>query len=222
MQTTLPNRELVPVESSLVVPARPVYAVAKRVFDIVFAAVLLVVTLPVWIVTAILIRATTPGPIIFRQTRVGQGGRVFTCFKFRTMVADAEQRRDEVLHLNEMSGPVFKAKGDPRITRVGKWLRKTSIDELPQLINVLKGEMSVVGPRPPLPGEVAQYGDFEWRRLAVKPGLTCLWQVSGRSNIGFEQWVALDVEYIRRRGFWYDLTLVVRTVVVVILCRGAE
>lgn len=200
---------------------RPAYAVTKRTFDIVFALSLLLVSLPVWLIVAALVRLTSPGPALYRQVRCGQNGQSFSCYKFRTMVNDADQQKDALRHLNELSGPVFKIRSDPRVTRVGRWLRKSSIDELPQLINVLRGEMSIVGPRPPLPQEVEQYGPYEWVRLAVKPGLTCLWQVSGRSDLDFPRWVALDREYIERRSFWLDLLIVVWTIPAVLTGRGA-
>lgn len=203
-------------------PAEPgAYLVAKRLFDIAFAVSLLVFTLPLWLLTALAITLTSRGPVFFKQTRCGRNGDLFTVYKFRTMVADAEQRKAELLHLNEVGGKAFKIQRDPRITPVGRWLRKLSIDELPQLLNVIKGEMSVVGPRAPLPAEVANYTEHEMNRLAVTPGLTCLWQVSGRSNVSWEQWVEMDLEYIRRRGFWYDLVLVVLTVPAVVTGRGA-
>jgi len=195
--------------------------VAKRGFDLVIASVLLVGTMPLWLGVAWLIAATTPGPVLLRQRRCGRGGRHFTCYKFRSMVMQAEALRGELLVLNEMSGPVFKIRRDPRVTRVGRWIRKTSIDELPQLVNVLRGEMSIVGPRPPLPAEVATYDTQVWRRLSVQPGLTCLWQISGRSRIGFDEWVSLDLEYIRRRSFWLDLEIVLRTIPAVLSGRGA-
>jgi exopolysaccharide biosynthesis polyprenyl glycosylphosphotransferase len=197
------------------------YAVAKRLFDIVCASLLLALTAPLWIVTAVLVGATSPGPIFFRQTRLGRAGKPFVCFKFRSMTVTAERDKDRMLHLNETTGPVFKVRNDPRLTPVGKWLRRLSVDELPQLFNVLLGDMSLVGPRPPLPEEVEKYQPRQRGRLAVKPGLTCIWQVSGRSHIGFEQWVELDLEYIRRRGFWLDLQLLVRTVPAVLKGRGA-
>jgi lipopolysaccharide/colanic/teichoic acid biosynthesis glycosyltransferase len=202
-------------------PERLVYATAKRTFDITFALLVLILSTPVWLVAAVLIRLTSPGPIIFRQVRCGKSGRQFVCYKFRTMVADAEAQKAAVEHLNEMSGPVFKTRNDPRITAIGRWLRKSSIDELPQIINVLKGDMSWVGPRPPLPDEVSQYGPREWQRLSVTPGITCIWQVSGRSLLDFDQWVVLDLAYIQRRGFWYDLRLIAQTVPAVFLARGA-
>ncbi|MGH2586131.1 MAG: sugar transferase [Dehalococcoidia bacterium] len=198
----------------------PVYEAAKRTFDVLVSVIALIMTAPIWIVVSLLLW-TSPGPIIFRQTRCGKDGRPFTCYKFRTMVEDAHERRAEFLHLNQASGPVFKAWDDPRVTSIGRWLRRTSIDELPQLINVLRGEMSIVGPRPPLPEEVDEYSQWQLQRLAVKPGLTCLWQISGRSLIGFEEWVALDLAYISRRSFWYDVTIVLRTVPAVLSGVGA-
>lgn len=201
---------------------RPVYAAAKHAFDVGFALLLLILTAPVWLIAVVFIRLTSPGPALYRQTRIGHDGRPFTCYKFRTMVDGADEQKASLQHMNEMSGPVFKIRADPRITPVGRWLRRTSIDELPQLINVLKGDMSVVGPRPPLPEEVAQYGGYEFGRLAVKPGLTCLWQVSGRSALDFPTWVALDLEYVERRSFWFDLLIVLWTVPAVLTMRGAE
>jgi lipopolysaccharide/colanic/teichoic acid biosynthesis glycosyltransferase len=200
---------------------RRVYLTCKRGFDISFGLVLLIASLPLWLLAALLIRLTSPGPVLFRQTRCGQHGAEFTCYKFRTMVNGAHGRRHEVLHLNELSGPVFKVRKDPRATRLGRVLRRTSIDELPQLLNVIKGDMSIVGPRPPLPEEVAEYSPQDRIRLSVKPGLTCLWQISGRSNIGFERWMELDREYVLRRNFLFDLVIVLRTIPALITCRGA-
>jgi lipopolysaccharide/colanic/teichoic acid biosynthesis glycosyltransferase len=200
---------------------RRVYLTFKRGFDITAGLVLLVCSLPLWLAAALAIRLTSGGPVLFRQTRCGLDGKEFTCYKFRTMVNGAHARRHEVLHLNELSGPVFKVRKDPRATRLGRFLRTTSIDELPQLLNVIKGDMSIVGPRPPLPEEAAQYNPQDAVRLSVKPGLTCLWQVSGRSNIGFERWMELDREYILRRGFLFDLVIILRTIPALITCRGA-
>lgn len=197
------------------------YAVAKRALDVSVAMLLIAVSSPIWIAAALLVGLTSPGPVLFRQTRLGLAGKPFTCFKFRSMTITAEQERERLLHLNETTGPVFKVRNDPRVTPVGKWLRRFSIDELPQLLNVLRGEMSLVGPRPPLPAEVDKYQPRQRARLAVKPGLTCIWQVAGRSAIGFEQWVELDLEYIRRRSFWFDLALILRTIPAVIRARGA-
>jgi len=197
------------------------YEAVKRGLDFSVAAFMLVMLLPVWCAAALLVRLTSPGPILFRQVRSGKDGTRFVCLKFRTMVADAEQRRDQLLRINEMTGPVFKVKRDPRITWVGAVLRKTSVDELPQLVNVLRGEMSLVGPRPPLPSEVERYTPVQRQRLLVKPGLTCLWQISGRNLIDFDQWVELDIEYVRRRGLVLDLAILVQTVPAVITGRGA-
>jgi exopolysaccharide biosynthesis polyprenyl glycosylphosphotransferase len=202
-------------------PQRRLYTLGKRVFDCALAALLLVATAPLLLVVAALVRLTSPGPVLFRQRRCGQWGREFICYKFRTMVDGAELTRHEFEALNEMDGPVFKIRNDPRVTRVGRFLRRTSIDELPQLWNVLRGDMSIVGPRPPLPEEVARYRPRDFQRLAVVPGLTCLWQIKGRSEIKFDEWVRLDLEYIRRRGFWFDLAIVLRTIPAVLSGRGA-
>jgi exopolysaccharide biosynthesis polyprenyl glycosylphosphotransferase len=194
----------------------------KRAFDVVVTLTMLVIAMPIMVITAILIKLTSCGPVIFRQVRVGRGGRYFTCYKFRSMCADAEDRKNNLLHLNEVDGPVFKIKNDPRITPVGAFIRKFSIDELPQLFNVLKGDMSIVGPRPPLPSEVEKYSIRERGRLAVKPGLTCLWQISGRSNVSFERWVELDLIYIDNMSFLSDLGIVVKTIPAVLTGAGAH
>jgi lipopolysaccharide/colanic/teichoic acid biosynthesis glycosyltransferase len=167
------------------------------------------------------IKIGSRGPVLFRQTRVGKAGRTFTSYKFRSMVADAEAQLPRLRPRNEAAGPVFKIKNDPRITSVGRWLRRTSLDELPQLINVLKGDMSLVGPRPPLPSEVAQYGRLERRRLTIKPGITGPWQVSGRSEVSFDEWVRLDLYYIRNWSLLLDLTILLKTVFVVASRKGA-
>jgi lipopolysaccharide/colanic/teichoic acid biosynthesis glycosyltransferase len=200
--------------------SRP-YVIAKRAFDIAFASTLIILLAPVWLIAAGLVRATSDGPVLHRQARVGAHGRAFRCLKFRTMVRDAHHLKMELVAFNEASGPIFKIRRDPRLTPVGRWLRKFSIDELPQLINVLRGDMSIVGPRPPLPDEVAHYTDRQLGRLAVQPGLTCLWQVSGRSEIGFDEWVELDLHYLQRRSFWYDTWLILRTIPAVLTARGA-
>lgn len=207
----------------VLIPVRPVsYAVLKRVVDVVSALVGLVIGFPIFLLVGILVKATSPGPILFKQTRVGLGGRHFTCYKFRSMYIDAEARQQEFLHLNEASGPVFKMRNDPRMTSVGRFIRKLSLDELPQLFNVLAGDMSVVGPRPPIPSEVSAYNARQRGRLAVKPGLTCIWQISGRSNIGFDQWVELDLQYIETMSFWGDLKIIAQTVPAVLSARGAH
>ena len=198
------------------------YCLMKRAFDILFASMVLLACWPIMLVAALLIRLTSRGPVIFRQVRVGRGGRYFTCYKFRSMCADAEDKKRTLMHLNEVDGPVFKIKRDPRITPVGAFIRKFSIDELPQLFNVLRGDMSVVGPRPPIPAEVEKYGDREKGRLAVQPGLTCLWQISGRSNVSFERWVELDLMYIDNMSFTNDLGIILKTVPAVITGAGAH
>jgi exopolysaccharide biosynthesis polyprenyl glycosylphosphotransferase len=193
----------------------------KRLLDIVLAAAGLVALLPLCLCIAIAIKLDSSGPAIFVQERMGLHGRRFSFYKFRSMYSDAEARLAEVLAHNEIDGPVFKMRNDPRVSKVGAFLRRTSLDELPQLINVLKGEMSLVGPRPPLPREVEQYRPDDHIRLSVKPGLTCLWQVSGRSHVGFDQWMAFDREYVRNMSLSLDLQILLRTVWVVISCRGA-
>lgn len=204
-------------------PQRPVsYAVAKRLFDIAFAAGILIPASVVMIPVACIIKATDRGPIFFKQIRVSKGGRYFYCYKFRSMCVDAEKKKQELMHLNEASGPVFKIKADPRITPIGAFIRKFSIDELPQFFNVLKGEMSIVGPRPPIPSEVEQYSDHERKRLAVHPGITCLWQIGGRSNVTFERWVELDLEYIETMSFWKDIKIVLKTIPAVLKGSGAH
>ncbi|HEX3656559.1 MAG TPA: sugar transferase [Pirellulales bacterium] len=195
------------------------YTIAKRVFDIAAGLVLLVLFSPVMLVTLLVLMVTTRGMPLFRQQRVGRCGREFTMLKFRTMHVDAVARQSAVV--NEMDGPVFKNRRDPRITRLGRILRSTSIDELPQLLNVLAGHMSLVGPRPPIMKEVLQYEPWQQRRLAVKPGLTCLWQVSGRNEIGFEDWVRMDLWYIDHQNLLVDLKLLLLTPVSVLSRRGA-
>ncbi len=193
----------------------------KRVLDFLLASLGLLATLPLWIAIAIAIKVDSPGPAIFVQERVGIHGRRFRFYKFRSMYADAERRLEELQSSNEVSGPVFKIRNDPRVTRIGSLLRRTSLDELPQLLNVLKGEMSLVGPRPPLPKEVEQYRPRDAVRLSVKPGLTCLWQISGRSTVGFDEWMEYDREYVRRMSLRLDVSILVRTVWAVLSCRGA-
>lgn len=198
------------------------YARAKRALDVVVAVVLLALSSPLLLVIAALVKRTSRGPVFFSQTRAGLGGRHFTLYKFRSMCVEAESLRASLQHLNEVSGPIFKMKRDPRVTRVGAVLRKFSLDELPQLWNVLRGDMSLVGPRPPVPWEVEQYGAWEKGRLAVKPGLTCLWQVGGRSNVDFEHWMELDHAYIDTMTFWGDVKLLLQTVPAVVFARGAH
>jgi exopolysaccharide biosynthesis polyprenyl glycosylphosphotransferase len=194
----------------------------KRTFDAAasFAALLLIS--PLWALIALLIKLEDGGPVIFAQTRVGKRGREFKMYKFRSMRPDAEQRLRELLAKNQhQDGVTFKIKDDPRITRVGRWLRKFSFDELPQFYNVLTGDMSIVGPRPPVPREVALYSLADRRRLAIKPGITCIWQISGRAQIDFRGQVELDVRYIETRSFWGDLRIIVKTVPAVLSGTGA-
>jgi exopolysaccharide biosynthesis polyprenyl glycosylphosphotransferase len=187
------------------------YFIIKRIMDIVGALIGIILFGPVMIITAIAIRLDSRGPIIFSQRRVGLYGKEFKMYKFRSMVINAEQLLDKLKDRNEMSGPVFKIKDDPRITRVGKFIRKTSIDELPQFFNVLMGEMSLVGPRPNLPKEVEKYTPYQKQKLLAKPGLTCYWQVMGRNNIDFEDWMKLDIKYIKERNLWVDIKLIFKT-----------
>ena len=193
----------------------------KRLLDVVLAAIGLVATLPLWLAIVIAVRLDSPGPAVFIQERVGLNGRLFRFYKFRSMFTDAEHRLAELESSNEVSGPVFKMRADPRVTRIGTLLRRTSLDELPQLLNVLKGDMSLVGPRPPLPREVEKYTPTDAVRLSVKPGLTCLWQISGRSTVSFDEWMALDRDYVHNMSFWLDLTILARTVRAVLSMRGA-
>jgi exopolysaccharide biosynthesis polyprenyl glycosylphosphotransferase len=196
----------------------------KLVLDFVGSAVLIVALSPLLLITAALVRWTSPGPVLFRQKRSGLNGQPFTIYKFRTMVSNAEQLKDELASMNEMSGPVFKVTNDPRITGIGRFLRKYSIDEFPQLFNVLRGEMSLVGPRPLPVDEVKRFNDLAHRRrLSVKPGLTCLWQVRGRSNVtDFKDWVRLDLEYIDNWSLWLDVKILCWTVPVVFAGTGAK
>lgn len=213
----------VPLLTFSTVPSNLVHLAVKRAIDVVFSLFLLLVTLPVQLAAALAVKLSTRGRILFRQTRCGLNGRQFTLLKFRTMVADAEERLAAISHLNEMSGPVFKVARDPRLTRVGKVLRRFSIDELPQLWNVLQGDMSLVGPRPPLPEEVSRYAAWQRRRLSMKPGLTCLWQISGRNEIpDFDRWMALDLKYIDTWSPLLDLKILALTVPAVISGRGAR
>jgi exopolysaccharide biosynthesis polyprenyl glycosylphosphotransferase len=197
-------------------------ALLKRSLDLAVAAGVLVITLPVWLVVALAIRMDSRGPVLFRQERVGRDGQPFKMLKFRTMVADAEERLPDVSHLNEAEGHFFKIADDPRVTRVGRTLRRWSIDELPQLLNVLRGEMAMVGPRPPLPNEVAAYDAWHLRRLRVRPGVTGVWQVSGRSDVPFDEAVRLDLFYIENWSLGYDLYLLGRTFGAVLSRRGAR
>ncbi len=184
----------------------------KTTIDYLGAAILLILISPILLAIAIAIKLDDGGPIFFKQIRVGQNGRLFYCWKFRTMIINAEQLQASLMMQNEQKGPVFKMKNDPRVTRIGHFLRKTSLDELPQFLNVLKGEMSIVGPRPPIPSEVENYERWQRRRLSMKPGITCIWQVSGRNNIPFDQWMRMDMHYIDSWSIELDILLILRTI----------
>jgi lipopolysaccharide/colanic/teichoic acid biosynthesis glycosyltransferase len=197
------------------------YEVSKRAIDLAGSALLLVALAPVFAAVALAVRATSPGPALFRQRRLGRNGREFWCYKFRTMVVDAEEQLRRRTDLRERFEANFKIKDDPRLTPLGRFLRRTSLDELPQLLNILRGDMSLIGPRPIVPHELAKYGEHGDLLLTVKPGLGGLWQVRGRSDTSYEDRVRLDVEYIRRRRLALDLELILRTAVVVVWGRGA-
>lgn len=198
-----------------------VWAFVKRTMDLCISLMGLVVLSPIMLATAVAVRVSSPGPVLFKQLRVGKNGKEFFMYKFRSMYADAEQRLADLQDKNESDGPTFKIANDPRITPVGRFLRKTSIDELPQLANILQGSMSVVGPRPPLLREVEHYSDWDWGRLTVKPGLTCFWQIGGRSDISFSEWMKLDLKYVEEQGFWTDVKILFKTVWVVLSGKGA-
>ncbi|RNC29198.1 MAG: UDP-glucose:undecaprenyl-phosphate glucose-1-phosphate transferase [Candidatus Dichloromethanomonas elyunquensis] len=203
-------------------PKRPWHEFAKRVLDIILTAVGLMILSPLFILIAIAIKVTSKGPVFFSQDRVSVNGRIFKMYKFRSMIQNAEKIKENLVHLNEMSGPVFKIKNDPRVTPIGKFLRKTSLDELPQLWNVLIGDMSLVGPRPPLPSEVNLYNPKHRKRLAVRPGITCIWQVSGRNNVDFDEWMEMDAEYVNKWSLWLDIEILAKTLPVVLMGKGAS
>jgi len=201
---------------------KPVQIALKRLFDVMFSGTALLLLAPLLGVVAILIKTTSRGPLFFKQVRVGQHGRRFNMLKFRSMVVNAEELKASLMGKNDQLGPVFKMKRDPRITSIGRFIRKFSIDELPQLLNILRGEMSIVGPRPPIPAEVAKYEAWQRRRLSVPPGLTCVWQVSGRNEISFEEWMYLDMQYIDHWSLAQDFQLMLKTVPVVLTGKGAS
>lgn len=201
---------------------RKSYLIAKRTIDIIGSLCGILVLSMLFVIIAILIKLEDPkGSVFFSQKRIGLNGKEFKMYKFRSMVSDAEERLKELLKYNEVSGAMFKMKDDPRITRIGKFIRKTSIDELPQLFNVLKGDMSLVGPRPPLPREVAEYSDYDKQRLLVVPGCTGLWQVTGRNSVGFEEMVELDIQYIQSRTVLFDVKIIAKTVLVLFGSKNA-
>ena len=221
---TLPKKErqLLWLDRKEVLDSKRLYCTIRRGQDIFFSLLALIVLAIPMLIVALVIWIDSPGASpIFSQDRVGRDGKIFKFYKFRSMVPNAEAKLHEVLEQNEMDGPVFKMKNDPRITRVGRFIRKTSIDELPQLINILKGDMSIVGPRPALPREVAEYTDYEKQRLYVTPGLTCYWQIQpNRNELTFDQWMDLDIKYIQDRSFWLDWKLIFLTIVAVLRMYG--
>lgn len=194
---------------------------AKRLLDVFAVLASLVLIGPLLLAVAVAVKLTSEGPVLFSQMRVGKGGRLFRFYKFRSMVTNAEAMKASLMTLNEKDGPIFKMQHDPRITRVGRFIRKYSLDELPQLLNVLNGDMSLVGPRPPVPAEVVQYEEWQLRRLAVTPGLTCIWQTSGRSRVSFDEWMRMDIEYIDTWTFRLDVKLIFKTVKAVLAADGA-
>ena len=198
------------------------YEKIKRFFDICLSTAALVILSPLLLVIAILIYLEDKGPAIYSQTRIGKDGRAFKLYKFRSMCVDADEKLKDLQKLNERDGPVFKIKNDPRVTKVGKFIRKTCIDELPQLVNIIKGDMSIVGPRPPLPNEVEQYNSYQKQRLLVVPGLTCYWQIQKGEETTFDEWVELDLKYIKERSILLDFRLILLTFKVILSGKGAE
>jgi len=217
----VPSDDLVELGPAVARPGSLAYRLSKRGLDIVLALVGLVLLLPLLPAIVLLIRLDSSGPILFRQKRVGRGGKLFTCYKFRSMVVNAEALKPDLVDRNEATGPAFKIRQDPRITAIGAFLRRSSLDEVPQLFNVLLGQMSIVGPRPQIPAEVELYEPWHRGRLQVQPGITCLWQISGRSLISFDEWMRLDLEYVRRRNMRLDIDILLRTLPAVIARKGA-
>ena len=214
MESTISAAPQISIDREKTLRSHRRYWVLRRAQDIVFSLLALILLAPLALVISLAIVLDSPGDgAIFRQRRVGRDGKLFWLYKFRTMCPDAEEQLNELLSQNQMDGPVFKIKGDPRITRVGRFLRKTSLDELPQLLNVLQGDMSIVGPRPALPREVELYSDYQRQRLYVTPGLSCYWQIAPhRNEMSFDEWVALDMKYIQERSFWVDWKIIFLTV----------
>ena len=213
MESTISAAPQISIDREKTLRSHRRYWVLRRAQDIVFSLLALILLAPLALLISLAIVLDSPGDgAIFRQRRVGRDGKLFWLYKFRTMCPDAEEQLNELLSQNQMDGPVFKIKGDPRITRVGRFLRKTSLDELPQLLNVLQGDMSIVGPRPALPREVELYSDYQRQRLYVTPGLSCYWQIAPhRNEMSFDEWVALDMKYIQERSFWVDWKIIFRT-----------
>ena len=221
-RATLEDFSNIPLLTFSTKPTNWVALLVKRGIDLVIAWSALIFAMPVWLLIAVIVKLDSNGPVLFCQERCGLNGRRFTMYKFRSMVVDAELRMKEVFSHNELVGPVFKIKNDPRVTRAGKLLRKTSFDEIPQLLNVIKGDMSIVGPRPAIPAEVDKYERWQRRRLSMKPGLTSLWVVRGRNNIPFEQWMQFDLEYIDKWSLELDAKILLQTIPVVLTGRGAS
>jgi lipopolysaccharide/colanic/teichoic acid biosynthesis glycosyltransferase len=220
MATTTPTETLVPPALSPYWENR-LFVTFKRGFDIAFAVISLSLLSPVFLVLALAVKLTSPGTVFYRWQVVGKQGRRFVGYKFRSMYSNADQLKHRLEHLNEMQGPVFKLKNDPRVTKVGRWLRRYSLDELPQLYSVLKGDMSLVGPRPPLVTEYVRFTGYQRQKLAVKPGITCLWQVNGRNDVkDFDEWVKLDLDYIRRWTPLLDLRILLKTAKEVLIGSG--
>lgn len=210
------------IELPVIPKKSKLYFINKRAFDIVFSLICLIIFLPFCLIFSIVIIICSGFPVFYISERIGKDGVPFKMVKFRTMVKNADKMLDQVEHLNETDGPTFKAENDPRMTKIGKFLRKTSIDELPQLFNIFTGKMSFVGPRPPLRSEVEQYSEFDKLRLLAKPGLTCIWQCSGRNDIKFKEWMKMDVEYLQKRSLWFDFKLILKTVPAVLFEKGAK
>lgn len=221
MQATEENLTVTKIEMNCNYKKNIGYFIFKRIIDVIGALAGLILIGPVMVIVAIWIKIDSQGPVFFAQDRVGRDGKKFVMYKFRSMCTEAEELLDKLEDDNEMSGPMFKMKDDPRITKIGKFIRKTSIDELPQLFNILKGHMSLVGPRPSLPKEVVQFTAFQKQRLVAKPGLTCYWQVNGRSDTTFKEWMKMDVEYIVDRNTLLDIILIFKTVGVLFGDKGA-
>ena len=220
---TLPVNIMDTIQREYVAPkAKPVYDFFKRIFDIVLSLIALIVLSPVFLGVFIAVKIEDGGKVVFKQVRLTKGGKEFVMYKFRSMIPDAESKLESLMDQNEVDGPAFKIKDDPRITKVGKFIRKTSIDELPQLVNILKGDMSIIGPRPPLPREVAQYTPYQLHRLDVKTGLACYHEACGRSdNNNFDDWVEQDLRYIRERSLWTDVKIIFMILKVVFTGKGA-
>ena len=222
MESTISAAPQISIDREKTLRSHRRYWVLRRAQDIVFSLLALILLAPLALLISLAIVLDSPGDgAIFRQRRVGRDGKLFWLYKFRTMCPDAEEQLNELLSQNQMDGPVFKIKGDPRITRVGRFLRKTSLDELPQLLNVLRGDMSIVGPRPALPREVERYSDYQRQRLYVTPGLSCYWQIAPhRNEMSFDEWVALDLKYIQERSFWVDWKIIFLTVHAMLMKYG--